>query len=100
MQSRDIRGKSPRTDTRTKSRSKSPTPEVGWGENQGWTDDAWGTIGSTSGTTTKTTPQQDHNTKGSADSGADNQESGWDDDSWDSSKTFCWSYFILVKEEL
>ncbi|XP_021378015.1 N-terminal kinase-like protein [Mizuhopecten yessoensis] len=90
-QSRDTREKPTHSDSRPKSKSKSPPPQSGLGEDSGWDDgEDWGTVGSTSGTTTTTraTSRPPEDSRGST--GTDTQETGWgdsgggwDDSSWD-----------------
>ncbi|XP_069116856.1 N-terminal kinase-like protein [Argopecten irradians] len=83
--SRDTSNKATKSEQRPKSKSKSPPPTSGWGEDAGWDDgDSWGTVGSTSGTTTTTRassqPKEvtDTTAQGWGESGG-----GWDDDTWD-----------------
>ncbi|XP_060081626.1 N-terminal kinase-like protein isoform X2 [Ylistrum balloti] len=89
-QSENTRETPARSETRPKSKSKSPPPQSGWGEDAGWdNDDSWGTVGSTSGTTTtRETKKPSKETQGSESTdtpgtGWGDSGGGWDDDSWD-----------------
>ncbi|XP_033736298.1 N-terminal kinase-like protein isoform X2 [Pecten maximus] len=86
--SRETRERSTPSEPKPKSKSKSPSPQSGWGDETGWDDgDAWGTVGSTSGTTTTRASSQPREVaQGPADtqgSGWGESAGGWDEDSWD-----------------